>query len=81
MFSCSHPVVTSVFVTGFISSVAAAVITIIVVCMAMQKKRRPKESMTSTTSPGPVYDDVTEIRQRKEIFELDSNIAYATGNY
>ena len=72
---------TSVFVTGFISSVATAVITIIVICMVMQKKRRPKESVTSTTSPGPVYDNVTEIRQRKEIFELDRNIAYATGNH
>ena len=68
---------TSVFVTGFISSVAVAVITSIV-CMVMQKRQRPKELVTSTTSPGPVYEDVTEIRQRKESFELASNIAYAT---
>ena len=45
--------------------------------MVMQKKRRSKELVPSTTSPGPVYDDVTEIRQRKESFELASNIAYA----
>ena len=76
MLPCLHPVVASVFITGFISTAATAVITSIV-CMVMQKKRRSKELVPSTTSPGPVYDDVTEIRQRKETFELASNIAYA----
>ena len=81
MLSCPHPVVASVFVSRFISTAATAVNTTSIVCMVMQKKRRSKELVPSTTSPGPVYDDVTEIRQRKEIFELDSNIAYATGSH
>ena len=71
-----NPVATSAFVTGFISSAATAAITIIV-CLFKQKRQWPKEPVTSTTSPGPVYDGVTEIRQRKEIFELASNAAYA----
>ena len=66
----------SVFVSGFISLGATAIIAIIV-CMVMQKKRRSKELMPSTTSPGSVYADATEICPRKETFELASNIAYA----
>ena len=79
MLLCPHPVVTSVFVSGFISSVTTAVITIIV-CLVMLKRRRPKDSVTSTTSPGPIYDDIAEINQQKGIVELTSNIAYASAN-
>ena len=75
--SFHKPVLISVFVSGFISSVAAAVITSSV-CLVMQKKRRPKEVVSITASPGLANDGITEINQRKVIFELTSNIAYAT---
>ena len=75
MLLCPYPVVTSVFVSGFISSAVTAVITIIV-CLVIMKKRMPKNSITTTTSPGPVYDYIAESSQRKEVVELTSNIAY-----
>ena len=65
---------TSVIVTGFVSSVAASVITS-VVCVLMQKRRRSKELVTNATSTGLLDDDVTEISQKKETLELASNIA------
>ena len=48
--------------------------------LEMQKRQRPKESLSTTTSPDPIYDDITENAQRKEIMELTSNIAYAASN-
>ena len=56
------------------SSVAASVITSIV-CMVVQKRRRSKELVTRITSPGLLDDDVTEISQKKEAFELASDTA------
>ena len=74
-----HLVVTSVFVSGFISSALTAVVTAviaIIVCLVMLKRRTPKDSTTSKTSPGPVYDYISESTQQKEMVELTSNIAY-----
>ena len=66
---------TSAFVSGFISSAVTAIIAIIV-CLVMLKKRMPRDSITTTTSPGPVYDYFTESTEQKEMVELKSNIAY-----
>ena len=65
---------TSVFVTGFISSAATAVITI-VACLVVQKgQQKPVESviMTTAVSHGETYDDVTETAEKKELVSFHS---------
>ena len=49
--------------------------------LVMQMRRiRPRESSPTTSSPDPIYDDITENAQKKEIIELTSNVAYAATN-
>ena len=79
MLACAHPVVVSVFVSGFLSSAVTAVITSIV-CLLMKKRQQPKHLVTATTSLGPIYDDITETTERKEIVEMISNVAYASAS-
>ena len=76
---CAHSVVVSVFVSGFLSSAVTAVITSIV-CLLMKKRPQPKHLVIATTSPGLIYDDITETTERKEIVEITSNVAYASAS-
>ena len=67
-----------VFATGFLSSVATAVVTTIILRLVMQKRRWPKDLKNTTPSPVPIYDDITETTVKKEIVEMTSNVAYAS---
>ena len=82
MSPCPHLVAISVFVTGFISSAATAVITI-VVCLVVQKRpQQPVESviMTTAASHGETFDDLTETAEKKEVVSFHSKGGYTSDN-
>ena len=76
ILSCPHLVVTSAFVTGFVSSAATAVITV-VVCVAKQKRQRPKDSVTTTTPSGETYDDTAEVTVTNWVVSIYSKLHFA----
>ena len=80
LLSWPLPVLLSICVSGFLSSVLTTLIAV-AICLIMKKRIGTKEPVKATPiqTPPPIYDTVTETAGKENI-ELTGNVAYAQIN-